>query len=88
MDIIGVKFVINAFHDNLFFSAQVFFGSEVVNKYPLFKNHVQQFYDNRKEDWCSAFRRDTLLRGNNTNNYVEASMRILKDMVSVSHHKL
>ena len=35
----------------------------------------------RKVEWCLCYRNDLLTRGNNTNNYVEASIRIFKDVV-------
>src|SRR6218665_3993396 len=78
--IVTIK-ISHVLHGNSYFRVQVFCESEIVNKYPTFRNHIKELYDNRKADWCSAFRHDTFLRGNDTNNYVEASMRILKDMV-------
>ena len=32
-----------------------------------------------KEEWALCYRRDTVVRANNMNNYAEAGMRILKD---------
>src|SRR6218665_3456425 len=86
-NIVTVK-MSHVLHGNSYFRVQVFFESEIVNKYPTFRNHVKELYDNWKAVWCSAFRHDTFLRGNDTNNYVEASMRILKDMVCSCYHSI
>lgn len=42
--------------------------------------YIQELYD-IKERWCIAFRRDLIIRGNYTNNYVEAQILVLKDNV-------
>jgi hypothetical protein len=51
-------------------------------KHPGYLKHVEDLW-RRKEDWALFFRLEghLLLRGNQTNNYVESSMRILKDNV-------
>jgi hypothetical protein len=51
-------------------------------KHPTYLKHVEDLWK-RKEDWVLFFRSEQhmLVRGNNTNNYVEAAMRILKDNV-------
>ncbi|KAH7961193.1 hypothetical protein HPB52_005390 [Rhipicephalus sanguineus] len=41
---------------------------------------VQPFLE-RKEEWVHLFRSQLTTRGHNTNNYAEASIRILKDVV-------
>jgi hypothetical protein len=38
-------------------------------------------YWERKEDWALYNRKGVLTRANNTNNYAEAAMRVLKDRV-------
>ncbi|XP_050299938.1 uncharacterized protein LOC126738583 [Anthonomus grandis grandis] len=35
----------------------------------------------RKDKWCLCFRKNVMTRGNNTNNFVESSIRIFKDIV-------
>ncbi|KAL1467959.1 hypothetical protein MTO96_041802 [Rhipicephalus appendiculatus] len=41
---------------------------------------VQRFLE-RKAEWVLLFRSEHTTRGHNTNNYAEASIRILKDVV-------
>jgi MULE transposase domain len=50
--------------------------------HPKYQKHIHQLWE-RRQDWALCYRREDnlLLRGNNTNNYVEAAMRILKDQV-------
>lgn len=50
------------------------------NTYPEFVARFEKFYK-RKSEWVLLFRRDLLMRQNNTNNYAEISIRILKDIV-------
>ena len=47
-------------------------------------DHFIQYADNlykRKEEWALYYRKETCVRANNTNNYAEAGMRILKENV-------
>lgn len=44
------------------------------------KNHFDKIW-RRREEWCLPYRYDVINRGNNTNNYCEASIRIFKDVV-------
>ena len=53
---------------------------EVAKKYPQFLQHINSLWPRRKE-WAVCFRQDILIRGNNTNNYAEAGIRIIKDQV-------
>ncbi len=76
-NIVTVK-MSHVLHGNSYFRVQVFFESEIVNQYPTFRNHIKELHDNRKANWCSAFRHDTFLRGNDTNNYVELQCASLK----------
>lgn len=48
--------------------------------YPHFVERFRKFYE-RKSEWVLLFRQHLITRGNNTNNYAEASIRILKDVV-------
>lgn len=45
-----------------------------------YKDRIVKFLD-RKKEWAKIFRKDLLSRGHHTNNYVEASIRILKDII-------
>lgn len=42
--------------------------------------HLNEIWK-RKEEWCIAYRCNAITRGHNTNNYTEASIRILKDVI-------
>ncbi|KAJ8947638.1 hypothetical protein NQ314_008571 [Rhamnusium bicolor] len=48
--------------------------------YPHLMAHIASIWERRTE-WCLYLRKDVITRGNNTNNYVEASIRIFKDIV-------
>lgn len=50
------------------------------NKYPQFVKCFETFYE-RKDKWVLLKRQNLITRGNNTNNYSEATIRILKDIV-------
>lgn len=51
------------------------------NKFPQFVKRFDNFY-NRKTQWVLLFRLNYIYtRGNNTNNYAEASIRVLKEIV-------
>jgi hypothetical protein len=54
---------------------------EISKSYPQFQKYFEKEYWVRRELWCHFFRNFAELRGNNTNNYAEATMRILKDIV-------
>lgn len=49
-------------------------------KHPKFVQRFQKFFDRRTE-WVLLHRQDLMTRQNNTNNYAEATIRILKDIV-------
>ena len=55
-------------------------GNEIVKKYPQYISHIQSLWPRRKE-WAHCYRKRILVRGNHTNNYSEASMKILKELV-------
>ena len=46
-----------------------------------FGAYFQQNVWSNRTDWCVLYRKDLLLRGNNTSNYVEAQFRIMKDEI-------
>lgn len=50
------------------------------NKFPQFVKRFDNFYC-RKTQWVLLFRLNYITRGNNTNNYAEASIRVLKEIV-------
>ena len=45
-----------------------------------FKKYLRKSYE-RRQLWALCKRRNLNTRGNNTNNYVEAAMRVLKDTI-------
>ncbi|XP_050313182.1 uncharacterized protein LOC126748179 [Anthonomus grandis grandis] len=55
-------------------------NDSIVQKYDNLKTYVNKFWV-RKEEWCLCFRKNVMTRGNNTNNFVESSIRIFKDIV-------
>ncbi|XP_016115714.1 uncharacterized protein [Sinocyclocheilus grahami] len=50
------------------------------SRYRKFLTYLQSLYS-RRESWALSYRRDLPTRGNQTNNYVEAAMRVLKDKI-------
>ena len=48
--------------------------------YPRFIAYQQALFD-RRQEWALCFRAGLPTRGHNTNNTVEAAMRVLKDNV-------
>ncbi|XP_064622685.1 uncharacterized protein LOC135484914 [Lineus longissimus] len=48
--------------------------------YPSFMTYVSKLYD-RRHLWAVCFRDDMPIRGNNTNNFCEAAMRVLKEKI-------
>lgn len=56
------------------------FKHEYYNLYPLLQKHFELLWG-RRCFWALAFRTNLLIRGNNTNNYVERGFGILKDIV-------
>lgn len=55
-------------------------NDEIVLKYSNFIKYISTYYA-RKKEWGICFRNKLLARGNYTNNYSEAGIRILKDVV-------
>lgn len=51
-----------------------------VNKYTKVKKYLQALFEWRAE-WALCCRSEMLVRNNNTNNYCESAMRVLKDSV-------
>jgi len=49
-------------------------------QYPLFRRYYELLW-NRRKDWAHSFRSDLLLRRNHTNNYIEHSFGLLKDII-------
>ena len=48
--------------------------------FPKYHEYLEEQWDDRT-DWVLAFRRDLPTRGNNTNNYAEATIRVVKDII-------
>lgn len=48
--------------------------------YPQLQNHFESLWK-RRQLWAVSFRSGLLLRGNNTNNYIERSFGLLKDII-------
>ncbi|ELT91018.1 hypothetical protein CAPTEDRAFT_223758 [Capitella teleta] len=51
------------------------------HRYPAVKNYLQNKVINECEEWALCFRKELPTRGNNTNNFAEATMGVLKDKV-------
>ena len=47
--------------------------------YPKFLQHVKNYWS-RRQKWCICFRDHLMVRGNHTNNYAEAGIKILKEL--------
>ena len=50
------------------------------NKYPKWRSYLENVFEIRQR-WCFCYRKSLPLRGNNTNNYVEAQFLVLKDNI-------
>ncbi|XP_050316232.1 uncharacterized protein LOC126750621 [Anthonomus grandis grandis] len=82
------KTVMNMFRDILYAptveDAEELFKSLKCNKIvrgnTLLLQHMKNLWSRRME-WCLPYRSKIITRGNNTNNYTEASIRIFKDIV-------
>ena len=48
--------------------------------YPLLQKHFELLWD-RRRFWALSFRSNLPTRGNNTNNYIERSFGVLKDII-------
>ncbi|KAK1887062.1 Transposase, partial [Dissostichus eleginoides] len=55
-------------------------GHPVAASYEKFLRHLDRLYA-RRERWALSYRGSFLTRGNNTNNFAEAAMRVLKDKI-------
>ncbi|XP_025105409.1 uncharacterized protein LOC112570910 [Pomacea canaliculata] len=53
---------------------------DVVRVNPKFKLYLEKQFE-RRSLWAVTFRKDLPVRGNNTNNYCEAAMHVLKDKI-------
>ncbi|KAK4289431.1 hypothetical protein Pmani_037594 [Petrolisthes manimaculis] len=57
-----------------------FQDSSLAMTYPNFLRYLSSLVQ-QKEEWAVAFRAGTILRGHHTNNFCEATMSIIKDIV-------
>ncbi|XP_034057783.1 uncharacterized protein LOC117536831 [Gymnodraco acuticeps] len=55
-------------------------GGESNSRYEKFLRYLDQLYA-RRECWALSYRGSFLTRGNNTNNFAEVAMRVLKDKI-------
>ena len=55
-------------------------SNEIAIRYPHFLQHIQSLWP-RRHDWALCYRRAYLTRGNHTNNYAEAGIKIVKDLI-------
>ena len=55
-------------------------SSETALRYPHFITHMSEVWQKRKL-WAHCSRKSLLIRGNHTNNYAEAGIKILKDLI-------
>ena len=53
---------------------------KIVKKYPNYLMHIEFQWSHRRE-WAVCYRIHLLTRGNQTNNYAEAGIRIVKQLV-------
>ena len=53
---------------------------QISKLYINFIKHVDTYWE-RRQEWAICYRDSTSTRGINTNNYAEAGIRILKDIV-------
>lgn len=58
----------------------LFLNDNIVKKYKNFMAHIAVNWE-RRQDWAVCYRNSSIMRGINTNNYAEAGIRILKDIV-------
>ena len=55
-------------------------ASATTKKYPNFIKHLKEIWEKRFS-WAHCYRQSLLIRGNHTNNYAEAGIKIIKEMV-------
>ena len=53
---------------------------QLVKKYPQYLTYIQSHWASRRE-WAVCYRTHLLVRGNHTNNYAEAGVRIVKELI-------
>ena len=57
---------------------------ETATLFALFIHYSENLLK-RKEEWALSYRIDMIVRANNTNNYAEAGMRIVKENIFIGH---
>lgn len=59
-------------------------AAEILSKRKIHAKFARRFekYLERKSEWAMYERADDFLRGNDTNNYSEVSMKIMKEVIS------
>uniref|UniRef100_T1JC37 SWIM-type domain-containing protein n=1 Tax=Strigamia maritima TaxID=126957 RepID=T1JC37_STRMM len=61
-------------------SYETLLTDKTVLNYPNYIRHIKDLFE-RREEWALYFRLNSLTRGVNTNNFAEASFRIIKDVI-------
>ena len=64
-------------YDRLTYNTSI---TSFASMYPQLVKHLESF-QNRRSEWALSHRVTAITRGNNTNNYAEAAMRVLKEMI-------
>ena len=62
---------------------EIYYGElkqDFYNNYPQLQKHFELMWE-RRQCWALSFRLDLPMRGNHTNNYIERSFGILKNIV-------
>jgi len=55
-------------------------SNDTVKLYPKFMQHIKNYWPKRQR-WALCFCNELMIRGNNTNNYAEAGIKVLKEQV-------
>jgi hypothetical protein len=55
-------------------------GDSIAKKYVRYVEYCEKMYERRRQ-WAVCYRKELPMRGNDTNNYVESAMRVLKDHI-------
>lgn len=58
-----------------------FLIDSIVQKYKQFLNYIEN-YRKRYQEWAMCYHKNLLTRGNDTNNYCEATFKVLKENIS------
>lgn len=81
-------YIYNLFHnliniedeEDFFEKFSQFFSDSIVKNYEPFLNYIKN-YERRYQEWAMCYRKTLLTRGNDTNNYCEATFKVLKEKI-------